>query len=271
MENNITEQEVVQEEIIQEETTQQPNEVANKEKPSVVCDKSTEPVGYGAFFGFMLLFAIPVIGWLACAICMFAPKKKSLKNYARAYMTRLILRLAILIFIISTIVNIIGNMVLPDINNALGTQFEDIGEIVEIAGDVVSGNYTDVIETIKPQLIDALGEEIEPILNEVSDDKYNELITQIINGEYGAALADFNAGRYTELQDVLGTEVYGDLISELESATKGEPTVFDEFREMIPSLDLQSLMNGESVGAFNETENLVVQNQQSGVEVAVIS
>ena len=41
-------------------------------------------VGTGWFFGMMLLFAIPVIGWLVCLITALAAKNENKKHFAKA-------------------------------------------------------------------------------------------------------------------------------------------------------------------------------------------
>lgn len=48
-------------------------------------------VGTGAYFGLMLLFAIPVIGWIACIIMAFAPKNENIKHFAKAMMIWIII------------------------------------------------------------------------------------------------------------------------------------------------------------------------------------
>ena len=57
------------------------------ETPKVVENneqEGKEPASLGAFFGLIVLFSIPIIGWIACIILAFAPKNKNIKNYARA-------------------------------------------------------------------------------------------------------------------------------------------------------------------------------------------
>ena len=41
-------------------------------------------VSTGAYFGLMLLFAIPVIGWIVCIIMAFTPKNENIKHFAKA-------------------------------------------------------------------------------------------------------------------------------------------------------------------------------------------
>lgn len=52
-------------------------------------------VSTGAFFGLMLLFALPVIGWLVCIIMCFAPKNKNLKHFARATLIWILIALVL--------------------------------------------------------------------------------------------------------------------------------------------------------------------------------
>ncbi len=63
-------------------------------------DKSNKIVKTGTFFGFMLLFAIPVIGFICAIIFSFAPKSKSLKNFARATLIWMIIGLVITAIIV---------------------------------------------------------------------------------------------------------------------------------------------------------------------------
>ena len=42
------------------------------------------PVGVLAYIGLMILFAIPVIGWICCIVMAFAAGNRNIRNYARA-------------------------------------------------------------------------------------------------------------------------------------------------------------------------------------------
>ena len=48
-------------------------------------------MGTGAFFGLILLFCIPVIGWVACVIMAFASGNQNRKNFARAMLIFIII------------------------------------------------------------------------------------------------------------------------------------------------------------------------------------
>ena len=41
-------------------------------------------VSTGSFFGLMLLYALPLVGWIICIVMAFAPKNRNIKNYTRA-------------------------------------------------------------------------------------------------------------------------------------------------------------------------------------------
>ncbi len=43
-------------------------------------------VSVSSFFGLTLLFSIPLVGFIATIITAFAPKNKTLKNFARSYL-----------------------------------------------------------------------------------------------------------------------------------------------------------------------------------------
>lgn len=56
-------------------------------QPAPVNTAATElekPVGFLPYFGLMVLFVLPVVGFISILVFSFAPKSKSLKNFARA-------------------------------------------------------------------------------------------------------------------------------------------------------------------------------------------
>ncbi|MBR4020227.1 MAG: zinc-ribbon domain-containing protein, partial [Firmicutes bacterium] len=50
-------------------------------------------VGTGYFFGMMLVYAIPIIGWIACILTALKGKQQTKKNFAKAMMIWLIIGL----------------------------------------------------------------------------------------------------------------------------------------------------------------------------------
>ena len=47
-------------------------------------DKTTKVVGMAAYFGMILLFASPLVGFIACILMAVLPKNKNVKNFSRA-------------------------------------------------------------------------------------------------------------------------------------------------------------------------------------------
>lgn len=89
------------------------------------------PTSVMAFFGMIVLFSIPIIGWITCFVLCFAAKKQSTKNFARA-LTILFLVCVILI----SILTVITVLVLPKL----------IDYVAVCAGDWVVSVVTDVLE-----------------------------------------------------------------------------------------------------------------------------
>lgn len=87
-------------------------------------------VGTGAFFGLIFLFAIPVIGWLACLIMAFAPKNRNIKHYARAMLIWLIIGLVFAV-IGYFVFRWLGGALLDYINQATDGAFGEWGDIFE--------------------------------------------------------------------------------------------------------------------------------------------
>ncbi len=69
--------------------------------------KEVPPAGMsvGGFFGFGILFSIPLVGFILIMIMSFAPKNKTLKNYARSYLVWYII--AIVLAVIALIFSLV--------------------------------------------------------------------------------------------------------------------------------------------------------------------
>lgn len=197
-------------------------------------EKENQVVGFWKFLGLIVLFAIPIVGFISVIVFMFAPKNKNIKNYARAFLTAAAANFVVTLIIVSIILSAVGNMFLPAINDALGTEFESFSTILGTATAIMSGDYAAVIEQLRPQLLDMLGQEYAGLLDELSDKKYNKLFKQLSNKEYSDMLADINANEYPDLKTVVGEEEFNGFISELEKVAEGQQSeVFDELNKML--------------------------------------
>ena len=96
-------------------------------------------MGTGAYFGTMILFCIPVIGWISCIIMAFAVQNRNLRNFARAMMIFLIIGAVMSVvayFSFRWIAGEIMKYMNETANGAFGEfrSFADIFKIYGIAG-----------------------------------------------------------------------------------------------------------------------------------------
>lgn len=100
-------------------------------QPVPAAEDPNKVVGTGAFFGMMLLFSIPVIGWIVCLVMAFAPKNENIRHFARANLIWLIIALLIA-GLISLAVSALVDFVTPYIEQINAGDFGALGEYGEI-------------------------------------------------------------------------------------------------------------------------------------------
>ena len=93
-------------------------------------DPTNKVVGTGAYFGLMLLFALPIIGQIACIIMAFAPKNKNIKHFARAMLIWTVIGIIIAALVIGGIVLLV-NTFSDYIAEATGGEFNGLGDLFE--------------------------------------------------------------------------------------------------------------------------------------------
>ena len=98
-------------------------------------DPTNKVVGTGAYFGLMLLFAIPIIGQIACIIMAFAPKNKNIKHFARAQLIWMVIAI-VLIGILVALLSVLTNSLMDYINQLTDGQFSDFGDLFGQLGDL---------------------------------------------------------------------------------------------------------------------------------------
>lgn len=110
-------------------------------------DKTNKVVSTGLYIGLMILFAIPIIGFIACIIMTFAAKNRNIKNYARATLIWMIIAfvlLAILIAIASILVNTLTDYINQMTDGQFGELGDFFGQFSEIKDSMDEfGNVTD--------------------------------------------------------------------------------------------------------------------------------
>lgn len=93
--------------------------------PPAPKDESGGVVSTGTFFGTMLLFALPFIGFISCIIMCFAPKRKSLKNYAKANLIWAIIGLVFGLLLVGGIF-LLGGSLMDYLSEAMGGELGDL-------------------------------------------------------------------------------------------------------------------------------------------------
>ena len=60
-----------------------------------------KPISMWGYFGYELLFSIPLVGFIALLICAFGSSNKNVKNFARSYFCFLILVVVIVAVLVA--------------------------------------------------------------------------------------------------------------------------------------------------------------------------
>ena len=110
---------------------------AQQAAPQTVQKPQTQPaplmdgtVGTGYFFGMMLVYALPIVGWIACILTALKGKHQTKKNFAKAMMIWLIIGL-VLSLITGVIITWLGTLLVDYINELAAAELGTTGEIGE--------------------------------------------------------------------------------------------------------------------------------------------
>jgi len=68
-------------------------------------NRENRAAGIWPYFGLILLFSIPVVGFIACIVFSFAPKNKGLRNFSRAVLIWMVVGLLILALLIAAVLS----------------------------------------------------------------------------------------------------------------------------------------------------------------------
>ncbi len=193
-------------------------------------NEKNRPVGFWPFVGLIVLFSVPVIGWIAALIFLLASKNKNIKNFSGAHLAVTTVQ-CIASFLVSVLLfSAVFGMILPIINQALGTSFESFSQMIS-SDDLPSGKYSKMLARYTPTIVAIIGEEYRPFLKELSCGKYEELLERIAHEKYASVHADFENGKYPKLTEKLSAEDYGFLMGELKKEADGGDSEFFDFLE----------------------------------------
>lgn len=136
--------------------------------------KQNETVGFWTYFGLSALFAVPVVGLIAAIIFAFAPKNKSLKNYARVMMTWCIVGLLVC--------GLLAGFAIMAIRTAIGTLGSDLP-----------------FDLADP----AFAEQIQDLLSQIPKDQLDDLMDRYRNGEFDDLIDRFQKGELGDPNDLI--------------------------------------------------------------------
>jgi hypothetical protein len=92
-------------------------------------------MGVGAYIGAMILFCIPIIGWLACIVMAFVAKNQNRRNLARATLVFLVIGAiigAVLYFVFNWLAAAITAYINEYISEVTGSTFGELGSLTEL-------------------------------------------------------------------------------------------------------------------------------------------
>ncbi|MBQ4290814.1 MAG: zinc ribbon domain-containing protein [Clostridia bacterium] len=122
----------------QQPTQSQPQAQAQQPKPQhpaaipaaeIPSSKETAVAGVGAFFGLMILFSLPIIGFICCIVFCFVPENKNIRHFAIGYLLYSLLCTLITILIVVGIVMLLKPLVeetIPKMIEEFKEQFQDM-------------------------------------------------------------------------------------------------------------------------------------------------
>lgn len=168
------------------------------------------PVSTGAFFGYKVLYGIPVIGWICCLIFSFASKNVNKRNFARANLISLILKLVLTVLMVFAVVKVAEFVIEQVAVEMMGEAFGDLGQVTEVMDELKDGKYDHVIERVEngefgdhPELVE--------VLEEVKSGGILAVVDQVQNGGFEEVVQKFEQGAYDELIDKAINGELGDL------------------------------------------------------------
>ena len=60
-----------------------------------------KPISMWGYFGYEILFSLPIVGFICLIIMSFAPSNKNLKNFARSYFCLFIISLVLTVVLVA--------------------------------------------------------------------------------------------------------------------------------------------------------------------------
>ncbi len=156
------------------------------------------PVSTAAFFGYKVLYGIPVIGWILCLVFSFTQKNVNKRNFARATLIGLIISLVITCVIGFVAVKVAEHFIQQMAFEALGGEMGDIGAVKDVLDELKDGKYDHVIQRIEDG---EFGEhpELSGLMDDLRDGGIMAVVDQFQSGGFTDVAENFANGEYDEL------------------------------------------------------------------------
>ncbi len=156
------------------------------------------PVSTGAFFGYKLLYGIPVIGWILCLVFSFTEKNVNKRNFARATLIGLIISLVITCAIGFAVVKVAEIVFEQVAMEMLGGSMGELGPVKDVLEELQDGKYDDLIRRIEDG---EFGQhpELSGMLDTLRDDGMLGVMDQFQNGGFEDVMENFAEGKYDDL------------------------------------------------------------------------
>lgn len=176
-------------------------------------DNTTKVAGTGSFIGLILLFAIPIVGFISCLVMAFAVKNKNIKNFAKATLFWQIITILILALLIAALVMAINSLIQTTVEK-FGATIEDIRPLIDLflSGKINISQIGELVEQLQnadldPEQLEEIFEqikngdmsEIRDILDKIPSDKIDSVIDQIPSDEIGVIIDQIPTGEIPTL------------------------------------------------------------------------
>lgn len=180
------------------------------------------PASIGYYIGHMILFNIPVIGWIICGISSFTQRNISKRNFARA--TFICILVCILLtcaagfaafkFVESKVNSFVEDFLELD-KDQMGIIKDQIGAVGDALDEIQSGKHDDLIDRIDKGEFGEIPE-ISDLLTGVKNDGLASLVQLIKDGDAKTIMENYLAGKYDDLIQQMMNGELGDMGAVLE-------------------------------------------------------
>ena len=168
------------------------------------------PVSTGAFFGYKILYGIPVIGWILCIVFSFTQKNVNKRNFARATLIGMIISLVLTCLLAFAVVKVAEVVIEQVAMQALGGSMEELGPVKDVLDELKDGKYDAMISRVEDG---EFGDhpELSGMLEELKDGGVLGVVNQIQSGGFEDVAAKLEQGAYDDLIEKALDGEFGDL------------------------------------------------------------